>query len=115
MDPHKQADFEYLKTSSLKQYLIERGVPVADTSKQHLIQLAKFAARMNLPVIKTTAECQQTIEDEKKRKLFVDGGSIALPDPDSLKDGWEDGPQSYPDLSQIYVENFFKNSKYINI
>ena len=111
MEPLKQADFENLKSNDLRQYLTERGVPLADASKQHMVLLAKFAARMNLPVNKTSAECQQAIQDEKRRKLLVDGGSIALPDPDSLKDGWEDGPQSYPDLSQIHVENYFRTSK----
>lgn len=87
MDPLKQEDFEKLKSSDLRQYLTERGVPVADASKQHMVLLAKFAARMNLPVNKTVAECQQAIQVEKRRKLVVDGGTVTLPDPDSLKNG----------------------------
>lgn len=47
MDPLKQEDFEKLKSSDLRQYLTERGVPVADASK-YMVLLAKFAARMNV-------------------------------------------------------------------
>lgn len=86
MDPLKQEDFEKLKSSDLRQYLTERGVPVADASK-YMVLLAKFAARMNLPVNKTVAECQKAIQVEKRRKLVVDGGTVTLPDPDSLKNG----------------------------
>jgi hypothetical protein len=57
----------------------------------------------------SSVEADRTIVEEKRRKLTMDDG-IVLPDPDTLIDGWENGPHSYPSFQDEQVEQYFHKS-----
>ena len=91
----------------LKSYLLEREAPIGNTNKQRLINLAVFARKLGLKVVKSVRESQREVQSERLTKLSLERRRIILPDPDTLIEGWEDSAFSYPELSQINVEKYW--------
>ena len=50
---------------TLKTYLLVREVPVGNTNKQGLINLALFAHELGLKVVKSVRESQREVESER--------------------------------------------------
>jgi hypothetical protein len=69
---------------------------------------------MNLPVNKTSAEYQNVNRPYKtKEEGIVSRWMVYWTTRTGFVEG-RLGPQSYPDLSQIHVENYFRTSKFKN-
>ena len=45
---------------------------------------------------------------QQSQKLVLDGGLIHLPQPETLTDGWEDGPSSLPETSRDHLDSYIK-------
>ena len=105
------AYFNSWEVEKLKSYLLEREVPIGNTSKQGLINLAVFARKLGLRVVKSVRESQTEVESERLSKLSLEGRRIILPDSHTLIEGWEDSAFSYPELSQINVEKYWDESE----
>ena len=95
----------------LKSYLLAREVPVGNTNKQGLLNLAVFARRLGLTAVKSVEENQLEVDKERLRKLTLEEGRIILPDPDILSEGWKENTLSYPELSQINAEKYWDESE----
>ena len=111
------SDEDYFRNwgvQKLKSYLTAKEVPVGNTNKQRLLNPAVFARKLGLKVVKNVEENQIVIDKVRVEKLRLEEGRINLPDPDTLKEGWEDNALSYPELSQMNVENYWDESKLIN-
>ena len=109
-----ETDKDHFKSwgvEKLKPYLIEREVPVGNTNKEGLVNLAVFARKLGLKVVKSVRESQREVENDRLKKLSLEEGRIILPDPDTLIEGWEDSTFSYPELSQINVESYWDKSE----
>ena len=63
-----------------------------------------FARKLGLKVVKNVEENQIGVDKERVEKLRLEEGRINLPDPDTLKEGWEDNALSYPELTQMNVD-----------
>ena len=110
-DETDEAFFRSWDVPKLKNYLLEREVPVGNTNKEGLINLCVFAKRLGLRVVKNVQESLEEVDRERIGKLKLEGRRIILPDPDSLGVGWEEGPQSYPELCQIDMEKYWVESE----
>ena len=108
---NEEDNFKSCAVEKLKLYLLEREVPIGNTNKQGLINLAVFAPKLGLKVVKSVRESQTEVESERLSKLSLEGRRIILPDPDTLIEGWEDSAFSYPELSQINVEKYWDESE----
>ena len=108
---NEEDNFKGCGVEKLKLYLLEREVPIGNTNKQGLINLAVFARKLGLKVVKSVRESQTEVESERLSKLSLEGRRIILPDPDTLFEGWEDSAFSYPELSQINVEKYWDESE----
>ncbi|XP_014664454.1 PREDICTED: uncharacterized protein LOC106806842 [Priapulus caudatus] len=100
--------FLSLKSSDLKKYLRERGVPIGEEKHQELAEKAFWTEKLGLPVKPTDEEAEQAIQHHKSEKLVLDGGIIRLPRPETLTNGWEDGPSSLPDTSRDNLDSYIK-------
>ena len=99
-DAENEADhFKSWGVEKLKSYLLEREIPIGNTNKQGLINLAVFERKLGLKAVKSVRESQREVESERLSKLSLEGQRIILPDPDTLIEGWEDSAFSYPELS----------------
>ena len=58
-------NFRSWGVEKLKSYLLEREVPVGNTNKQGLINLAVFAHKLGLKVVKSVRESQREVESER--------------------------------------------------
>ena len=111
------SDEDYFRNwgvEKLKSYLTAEEVPVGNPNKQGLLNPAVFACNLGLKVVKNVEENQIVVDKVGVEKLRLEEGRINLPDPDTLKEGWEDNALSYPELSQMNVENCWDESKLIN-
>ena len=108
---NEEDNFKSWGVEKLKSYLLEREVPIGNTNKEGLINLAVFARKLGLKVVKSVRESQREVEGERLSKLSLEGRRIILPDPDTLIEGWEDSAFSYPELSQINVEKYWDESE----
>ena len=102
-DVNEEDFFRTWGVEKLKSYLSAREVPIGNTNKQGLLNLAIFARKLGLKVVKSVEENQTLINNERLRKLKLEEGRITLPDPDTLTDGWEDNAVNYPELCQMNV------------
>lgn len=100
--------FLALKATDLKKYLRDRNVPVNDEKHQELAEKAFWAKKLGLPVKPTDEEADQAIQQQQSQKLFLDGGLIHLPRPETVTNGWEDGPASLPDTSRDHLDSYIK-------
>ena len=87
-------------------------IPVGNTNKQGLLNLAVFARKLGLKVVKSVQENEITVDKERLQKLRLEEGRITLPDPDTLTEGWENSAQSYPELSQMNAEESWNESEF---
>ena len=108
---NKEDNFKSWGVEKSKSYLLEREVPIGNTYKQGLINLAVFARKLGLKVVKSVRESQTEVESERLSKLSLEGRRIILPDPDTLIEGWEDSAFSYPELSLINMEKYWDESE----
>ena len=108
---NEEVNFKSWGVEKLKSYLLEREVPIGNTNKQGLINLAVFAHKLGLKAVKSVPESQREVESEHLSKLSLEGRRIILPDPDTLIEGWEDCAFRYPELSQINVEKYWDESE----
>ena len=108
---NEEDNFKIWGVEKSKSYLLEREVPIGNTNKQGLINLAVFARKLGLKVVKSVRESQTEVESERLSKLSLEGRRIILPDPDTLIEGWEDSAFSYHELSLINVENYWDESE----
>ena len=102
-DVNEEDFFRTWGVEKLKSYLSAREVPIGNTNKQGLLNLAIFARKLGLKVVKSVEENQTLINNERLRKFKLEEGRITLPDPDTLTDGWEDNAVNYPELCQMNV------------
>ena len=65
-------------------------MPIGNTNKQGLLNLAIFARKLGLKVVKSVEENQTQVNNERLSKLKLEEGRITHPDPDTMTDGWED-------------------------
>ena len=88
---------EFMKwnISKLQDYLGERGINRSG-NKQTLVRNALGAYNMNLPLETDVQEELEEIKTDIKRKLWVEGGIIKLPNPLKLTNGWIPAPQNLP-------------------
>ena len=88
---------EFVKwISKLQDFLGERGINCTG-NKQTLVRNALRAYNMNLPIIETDVQEElEEIKNDIKKKLWVEGGIIKLPDPLKLTNGWIPAPQNLP-------------------
>ena len=107
---NEEDNFKSWGVEKLKSYLLEREVPIGNTNKQGLINLAVFARKLGLKAVKSVRESQREVKSERLSKLSLEGRRIILPDPDTLIEGWEDSAFSYPELSQINVEKYWDDN-----
>ncbi|XP_067045915.1 uncharacterized protein [Acropora muricata] len=94
----------------LKSYLSAREVPIGNTNKQGLLNLAIFARKLGLKVVKSVEKNKIQVNNERLSKLKLEEGRITLPDPDTMTDGWEDNALNYPELCQMDVEKYCDES-----
>ena len=111
-DANEEDFFKNWGIEKLKSYLAARVVPIGNTNKQGLLNLAIFARKLGLKAVKSVEENQNIINKERLNKLKLEEGRITLPDPDTLTDGWEDNAQNYPELCQINVEKYWDESNF---
>lgn len=109
-DGHSLSKYEKWTVSQLKSFLLVRGVPNANQKKDILVQNCYAAQKLGLVPKPISDEHFKTVNEEKSSKLVLDGGMIHVPDPDTLKDGWEESPASLPDLTQASVESYMDKS-----
>ena len=83
----EEDNFKSWGVEKLKSYLLEREVPIGNTSKQGLINLAVFAHKLGLKVVKSVRESQTEVKSERLSKLSLEGRRITLPDPDTSIEG----------------------------
>ncbi len=100
--------FLSLKSVDLKNYLRERGVPVGEEKHRELAEKAFWAEKLGLPVKPTDEEAEAEIQQSRSEKLVLDGGIIRLPRPETLTNGWEDGPSSLPEISRDHLDSYIK-------
>ena len=105
---NEEDNFKSSGVEKLKSYLLEREVPIGNTNKQGLINLAVFARKLGLKAAKSVRESQREVESVRLSKLSLEGRRIILPDPDTLIEGWEDSAFSYPELSKENCFFFFR-------
>ncbi len=100
-----------MTVSQLKNYLCECDVVVCNALKKDLVARCRAACLLNLQPKAKPVEYAKEIVDQRVSKLSLDGGTICLPDPAHLRDGWEDSTSSYPHLLQGGIETYFDKSK----
>ena len=101
-DTNEEDFFRNWGVEKLKSYLSAREVPIGNTNKQGLLNLAIFARKLGLKVVKSVEENQTQVNNERLSKLKLEEGRITLPDPDTMTDGWEDNALNYLELCQKY-------------
>ena len=106
-DANEEDFFRNWGVEKLKSYLSAREVPIGNTNKQGLLNLAIFARKLGLKVVKSVEENQTQVNNERLSKLKLEEGRITLPDPDTLTDGLEDNALNYPELCQVNVEKYW--------
>ena len=109
-DTNEEDFFRNWGVEKLKSYLSAREVPIGNTNKQGLLNLAIFARKLGLKVVKSVEENQTQVNNERLSKLKLEEGRITLPDPDTMTDGWEDNALKYPELCQMDVEKYWDES-----
>ncbi|XP_038075987.1 uncharacterized protein LOC119743813 [Patiria miniata] len=100
--------FLSLTVDELQKYLRERGVPVGDEKRAELAERAFWADKLGLTVKPTDKVAEQEIEASKSAKLILDGGMVRLPRPETLTEGWEDGPASLPETCRDHLDSYIK-------
>ncbi|XP_033096577.1 uncharacterized protein LOC117100855 isoform X2 [Anneissia japonica] len=96
------------KSADLKTFLRERNVPVGDEKHHELCEKAFWAEKLGLAVKPTDEEAERQIQRSRSEKLVLDGGIIRLPRPETLVNGWEDGPSSLPETSRDHLDSYIK-------
>ena len=82
-DENDEDYFRNWGVEKLKSYLVAREVPVGNTNKQGLLNLAVFARKLGLKVVKSVQENEIAVDKERLQKLRLEEGRITLPDPDT--------------------------------
>ena len=73
-DANEEDFFRNWGVEKLKSYLSAREVPIGNTNKQGLLNLAIFARKLGLKVVKSVEENQTLINNERLSKLKLEEG-----------------------------------------
>ena len=101
-------EFETWLLPDLRKFLMAREVPVCDHKKDTLVRHCYAAVMLGLKSKASPDEQSKAVTKTIADKLLLDGGVIHLPEPSSLKDGWED---CLPTVTQTGVESYFDRSE----
>ena len=98
-----------MKVEELQRFLRERNVPLGNETQVELAEKAFLAEKLGLAVKPTDKEYEEEIDTSKRyNKLIFDGGMVHLPRPETLLEGWEDGPSSLPDTNRDNLDSYIK-------
>ena len=70
---NEEDNFKSWGVEKFKSYLLEREVPIGNTNKQGLINLAVFERKLGLKAVKSDRESQIEVESERLSKLSLAG------------------------------------------
>ena len=99
------------RSCELKKFLRERGIPVGNGNHEELAEKAFWAEKLGLQVKPSDEEAEEEIHNSRSQKLVLDGGLIHLPRPETIANGWEDGPRSLPDTCRDHLDSYIKAGK----
>lgn len=71
-DENDEDYFRNWGVEKLKSYLVAREVPVGNTNKQGLLNLAVFARKLGLKVVKSVQENEIAVDKERLQKLRLE-------------------------------------------
>ena len=96
----------------LQKYLKNRGVITTDTRKRDLVSKVYHACRLDLPLCSTKEQDDAQIKARWKKKLFIDG--ISLPLPEEMEN-WVSGSHNFPDMTMNDIELYLSKSNTGNL
>nr|XP_047124707.1 uncharacterized protein LOC124807147 [Hydra vulgaris] len=99
-------DLSKWKIDELKTYLLSRGSGSA--RKALLIEKVIMAEALNLPLLPTTDNRINEINNSRRRKLVVDD-VLHLPFPEDLKSNWQSGSQYLPNATLEVIKEYATN------
>ncbi|XP_047132467.1 uncharacterized protein LOC124811194 [Hydra vulgaris] len=104
------ADLSKWKKYELKTYLLLRGVPLCSGSarKALLIKKVIMPEALNLPLLPTTDNRINEINNSQSSKLFV-GDILHLPFPEDLKSNRQSGSQYLPNTTLEIIKEYATN------
>ncbi|XP_030850420.1 uncharacterized protein LOC115928029 [Strongylocentrotus purpuratus] len=100
--------FLQFSATELKKFLRDRRVPFNDEKHAELAEKAYLAEKLDLQVKPYDEKAENKIIKCQQEKLILDDGLIRLPRPETLTNGWEDGPANLPDISRDHIDSFIK-------
>ena len=105
-----EKDFSTWKISYLQEFLSDREVNKTG-NKSTLVQNSYHAYKLNLKVRKNDAmEEENHIKEGHKQKLILENGTINLPDPCKLIEGWYKAPKHLPSTLYNDIQKYLEDN-----